>query len=190
ASGDLQERIEREGAESDATYFLGTDDGERRRLHVQALLEDPQAAASVFDSGCGPGSWTLEMAIKFPHATFVGGFSLVYYRYDQKHPSKSPPLESGPYYDLIVPTRQYMSAKGIDVSTGERLSAMCTEAGLEDVNERVAVFPVGWNGPIGNLSASDFRQGVMGASKRVFMAGRDEAEYETLVADAFKQAGT
>ncbi|KAJ1567830.1 hypothetical protein HK405_004620, partial [Cladochytrium tenue] len=72
-SGDLQERIEREGAESDATYFLGADDGERRRLHVQALLEDPQAAPSVFDSGCGPGPWTLEMAIKFPHATFVGG---------------------------------------------------------------------------------------------------------------------
>ncbi|KAJ1560327.1 hypothetical protein HK405_007484, partial [Cladochytrium tenue] len=39
----------------------------------QALLNNASAAARVLDIGCGPGSWTLDMALKFPHATFVGG---------------------------------------------------------------------------------------------------------------------
>ncbi|KAJ1561241.1 hypothetical protein HK405_004514 [Cladochytrium tenue] len=71
----------------------------------------------------------------------------------------------------------------------DSLSQLCSSAGLQDVKERVAVFPVGWNGPIGNLAAADTRQMATGASRAVFMAGRDEASYQKLLADAFKQAG-
>ncbi|KAJ1561940.1 hypothetical protein HK405_001651 [Cladochytrium tenue] len=90
AADSLEEDIEQEGTLADATYFLPADGAERKRLHVQhivfrhlfaglfhtpqqALLEDPSAAAKVLDMGCGPGSWTLEMAAKFPHAEFIGG---------------------------------------------------------------------------------------------------------------------
>ncbi|KAJ1567023.1 hypothetical protein HK405_007471 [Cladochytrium tenue] len=47
---------------------------------------------------------------------------------------------------------------------------------------------VGWNGPLGNLAASDFKQVMTGASKRAFMQGREEAVFDNLVEDAFKQA--
>ncbi|KAJ1562968.1 hypothetical protein HK405_005016 [Cladochytrium tenue] len=77
------------------TYFLPSDDDERRRLEEQhiifrhlfsGLFHTPQRAllearsgeggsgggATVLDVGCGPGSWTLEMAAAFPNASFVG----------------------------------------------------------------------------------------------------------------------
>ncbi|KAJ1569441.1 hypothetical protein HK405_004792 [Cladochytrium tenue] len=74
ADADLEARIEEEGAENDAAYFLPSDSGERKRLNVQrALFQDTAANALVLDMACGPGSWALEMAIKFPHASFVGG---------------------------------------------------------------------------------------------------------------------
>ncbi|KAJ1568618.1 hypothetical protein HK405_015921, partial [Cladochytrium tenue] len=87
--GRLRAELEREGAEIDAAYFLPSDSGERKRLQMQhivlrqvfgglfhtpqrALLEDPSVGAKVLDVGCGPGFWTLEMATKFPHASFIG----------------------------------------------------------------------------------------------------------------------
>ncbi|KAJ1552968.1 hypothetical protein HK405_009381 [Cladochytrium tenue] len=140
----------------------------------QALLDDPTAAAKVLDIGCGPGSWTLDMALKFPRASFVGGVSAEYYKYDPKNPSKSPLLDSGPYYDLKAP--------------GERLAKLCSKAGLQDVQERVAVMPIGWNGPLGNLTAAELKQLAMGSAKRAYIAGRDEETYKKLVTDSFKQA--
>ncbi|KAJ1555995.1 hypothetical protein HK405_009185, partial [Cladochytrium tenue] len=47
---------------------------------------------------------------------------------------------------------------------------------------------IGWNGPLGNLNAADFRHIYLGAAKPMFMAGRDEAAYANLVEEAFKQA--
>ncbi|KAJ1550902.1 hypothetical protein HK405_015624, partial [Cladochytrium tenue] len=94
ADSEMEERIKREGAENDAVYFLPSDDGERKRLQIQhvvfrhlfgglfhtpqkPLFDDPTAAARILDVGCGPGSWTIEMAVKFPHALFAGGRFLV-----------------------------------------------------------------------------------------------------------------
>ncbi|KAJ1555768.1 hypothetical protein HK405_013390 [Cladochytrium tenue] len=76
----------------------------------------------------------------------------------------------------------------VGCAPGDRLSRLCTAAGLQDVQERVASFPIGWNGPVGKLCAADFRQGYLGALKSVLQGGRDEAAYEQLVADAMRQA--
>ncbi|KAJ1569351.1 Solute carrier 26, partial [Cladochytrium tenue] len=184
---DLEERIRTEVALSDATYFLPSDSGERKRLHVQhivnrhlfgglfhtpqnALFEDPTADAKILDVGCGPGSWTLEMAVKFPHASFVGG-DIISYDY-RNLPS-----------NVVFKTENALTGLSYD-----NIGHLSTSAGLLDVKERFAVFPFGWNGPLGNLAATDFKQLVTGASKQIFMAGRDETTYAALVEDAFKQA--
>ncbi|KAI9331117.1 S-adenosyl-L-methionine-dependent methyltransferase [Zopfochytrium polystomum] len=77
----------------DSPYFLPVGDAETRRLWMQAsslvvhillrtmfngLFHTPQhdvlagGNARVLDVGCGPGSWSLEMARAFPNAEFVG----------------------------------------------------------------------------------------------------------------------
>ncbi|KAJ1551952.1 hypothetical protein HK405_013286, partial [Cladochytrium tenue] len=173
----------------------------------QALFEDPAGEARVLDMGCGSGAWTLDMAVKYPNASFVGGramvvaipksrwpddvrelirvakpggyiqlidASAVYYHYDPERPSELIPVTSGPFFEMVTPC--------------DRLALLCSSAGLEDVKERVAVFPIGWNGAIGRLGADDFRQAFTGTSKRLFMGSRDDASYEKLVDEAFKQA--
>ncbi|KAJ1555667.1 hypothetical protein HK405_014848 [Cladochytrium tenue] len=123
----LEDEIKREGAESDATYFLPSDDAERKRLHMQhivtrhlfgglfltpqqAIFEDSSSDAKILDIGCGPGSWALEMAKKFPHASVV--------------------------------VSKMMQSRGNEIHIGERLSELAKAAGLQDVTERVASFPV------------------------------------------------
>ncbi|KAJ1564297.1 hypothetical protein HK405_015276, partial [Cladochytrium tenue] len=114
--------------------------------------------------------------------------SLGYYVYDLENPNNSRPLESGPYFDLLAPFYDVIKAKDVFLEVGENLKSLCLSAGLSDVEERVAVFPVGWNGPLGNLAAADVRQLVTGASRRLFMSGRDDETYGRLINDALKQA--
>ncbi|KAJ1556189.1 hypothetical protein HK405_005426 [Cladochytrium tenue] len=101
ADGGLARAIEEEGRERDATYFLPSDSRERTRLHVQHILfrhlfgglfHTPQTElfsdqspatsggdrAKILDMGCGPGSWALEMAVKYPHASVFGGDPISY----------------------------------------------------------------------------------------------------------------
>ncbi|KAJ1552783.1 hypothetical protein HK405_010028 [Cladochytrium tenue] len=208
--------IEREREEADLAYFLPSDAGERRRLQMQhivlrhlfsgllfqtpqqALFENPDAAAKVLDIGCGPGSWTIDMAdpilyehqhlpsnLVFQKENVLEGLSCYF---DEEQPGKSRPVTSGPYKELFSPLSRILKANGVDYNLEENLTGLCTAAGLKDVQERFAVAPVGWNGPIGGLAAADIKQLATGASKPLLKGARDDAAYDQLVADAFKQA--
>ncbi|KAJ1568178.1 hypothetical protein HK405_003375, partial [Cladochytrium tenue] len=171
--------------------------------------------AKILDVGCGPGSWTLDMATTFPAASFVGA-DIVSYDH-QNLPSnvvfqKENVLEGLSFPDntfdlvyqrallLAVQTHQWpgvirelarVTKPGgyiqlVDVR--HRLAALCTSTGLQDVEERVSMYPIGWNGPVGTLIAENMKQMFTGASRKLFMAGRDEGEYDQFVDAALQQA--
>ncbi|KAJ1568926.1 hypothetical protein HK405_012155, partial [Cladochytrium tenue] len=48
---------------------------------------------------------------------------------------------------------------------------------------------IGWNGPVGGLIAENMKQMFTGASKHLFMTGRDEGEYDKFVDAKLQQAG-
>ncbi|KAI9312590.1 S-adenosyl-L-methionine-dependent methyltransferase [Dichotomocladium elegans] len=70
----------------DVAYILPDDERENDRVHLQHWLmketfggnfsapvaEMLDKGIIVQDSGCGPGTWTLEMATDFPRSTFIG----------------------------------------------------------------------------------------------------------------------
>ncbi|KAJ1539263.1 hypothetical protein HK405_013070, partial [Cladochytrium tenue] len=73
----------------------------------------------------------------------------------------------------------------------ERLAQLCASAGLHDIKERVEMFPIGWNGPVGDLCAVDLRQVMSGAAAAAAgfnAAGRDEAAHQAFVDAALRQA--
>ncbi|KAJ1569252.1 hypothetical protein HK405_007764 [Cladochytrium tenue] len=196
------------------TYFLPSDDDERRRLEEQhiifrhlfsGLFHTPQRAllearggvggsggeATVLDVGCGPGSWTLEMAAAFPNASFVGVDKA---SYDHKDLPKNVVFKNENLVDGLSFTSQ-MKAKGVDCRVGGRLAQLCASAGLHDIKERVEMFPIGWNGPVGDLCAVDLRQVMSGAAAAAAAAaaglnaaGRDEAAHQAFVDAALRQA--
>ncbi|KAJ1560813.1 hypothetical protein HK405_005881 [Cladochytrium tenue] len=76
-------------AQSASTYALPSDEPEKNRLHMQhivtracfggifhtpqhELFANPPHEVKVLDVGCGPGSWTLEMAKSYPKTSFIG----------------------------------------------------------------------------------------------------------------------
>ncbi|KAG2186901.1 hypothetical protein INT44_003128 [Umbelopsis vinacea] len=73
--------------EEKSVYVLAKDDEEKDRLHEQHFLIketfgnllQPQIlepifenSIDVYDVGCGPGSWILDMATEYPHVQFFG----------------------------------------------------------------------------------------------------------------------
>ncbi|KAI9316479.1 S-adenosyl-L-methionine-dependent methyltransferase [Dichotomocladium elegans] len=71
---------------ADVTYVLPNDNKESERVHKQhwvikvahggnyrsPITDELNKGILVHDAGCGPGTWTLEMAKDFPHSTFIG----------------------------------------------------------------------------------------------------------------------
>ncbi|KAI9254604.1 S-adenosyl-L-methionine-dependent methyltransferase [Phascolomyces articulosus] len=71
---------------NDAVYILPDDDEEIDRIHMQhwvlkigfqgnfdaPLKKELDEGITVLDGGCGPGTWSLEMAKEFPRSDFYG----------------------------------------------------------------------------------------------------------------------
>ncbi|KAJ1562308.1 hypothetical protein HK405_013601 [Cladochytrium tenue] len=73
----------------ESLYVFPADADEKARLHMQhiairsifggnfhtpqqELFLDEKAGAKILDAGCGAGSWTIDMAKQFPHASVTG----------------------------------------------------------------------------------------------------------------------
>ncbi|KAJ1552626.1 hypothetical protein HK405_010608 [Cladochytrium tenue] len=95
------------------------------------------------------------------------------YHYENNWTNKAKPLSSGPYYKIM--------------SEAEKLKDYLAEAGVQDITEKIGSLPLGWNGPIGNLFAADFRN-LFSISYFQQAMGTTPEEHARLVDEAFKQA--
>ncbi|KAJ1548494.1 hypothetical protein HK405_002971, partial [Cladochytrium tenue] len=171
----------------ESLYTLPADADEKTRLNMQHivvrsifggnfhtpqrdLFMDEKANAKILDVGCGAGSWAIDMAKQFPHAS-VTGVDLVSY----EHPSLpgNVTLELGNVLEGLKCTK---------------LQSYLIAAGLQEVGGLHRIMPVGWNGPIGNLLASNARKGFHGM-KAFFMKSLDvtETQFAKLVDEAMDQ---